>query len=105
MEIESKHDTLNDRYHYKLEENKRLAEERTAKKRNKRLKRKAKLKRKKTESKQQPADASRDATESDESDSESNQSSPGRSLETADKEEALSRDDKTEDPKCSETLK
>lgn len=94
MEIEAKQDTLNDEYHHKLEQNRRLAEERTAKKRNKRLKKKAKLKRKKTESK--PAtDASRDATESDESDSESNQSSPGRPVETADK--AATRDDAEEE--------
>lgn len=91
MEIESKHDTLNDQYHRKIEENKRLADERTAKKRNKRLKKKAKLKRKKTESKQ-PDDESGDK-ESDESDSESDQSSPGKPVETVNKEMETSRDD------------
>ena len=99
MEFESKHDTLNEQYHKKLEENKRLAEERTAKKRNKRLKKKAKLKKKKTEGKQ-PGDESRDGEtgESDsESNSECNQSSPGKPVETADKEE-LSRDDKAKEP-------
>ena len=66
-------DELNEAYHAKLEENERVAEERTAKKRAKRQKKKAKQKQNKKAKKGQPKSEDSKKSESEDEDSDDNE--------------------------------
>ncbi|KAF2903046.1 hypothetical protein ILUMI_03143 [Ignelater luminosus] len=65
MKERGERERLEDEYHQKLEDNKRKAEEKTAKKRAKRLKRKQKMKTKKTMSKPDQKSSESDSEEED----------------------------------------
>ncbi|GBP85214.1 PRKR-interacting protein 1 homolog [Eumeta japonica] len=67
IQEKSEKEKLDDEYHYKIEDNKRKAEERTAKKRQKRLKKKsnAKLKRKKPKLNVDTHDSSQESDDSE----------------------------------------